>query len=98
MRVEVRAGAATDATLVARVDDALAAGEIERDVRELRVGALQGWGADGLRAAAATAARSLRRRGGEIVWRADSEDDVRAVVEGTAFGAYDPGLRKRDYG
>jgi leucyl aminopeptidase len=98
MKVEVRAGAATDATLVARVDDALAAGEIERDGRELRVGALEGWGADGLRAAAATAARSLRRTGGEIVWRADSEGDVRAVVEGTAFGAYDPGLRKRGYG
>jgi leucyl aminopeptidase len=98
MKVEVRAGAATDATLVARVDDALAAGEIERDGRELRVGALEGWGADGLRAAAATAARSLRRVGVEIVWRAESEDEVRAIVEGTAFGAYDPGLRKRDYG
>jgi len=98
MRVEVRTGAATDATLVARVDDAVAAGETERDGRELRVAALEGWGVDGLRAAAATAARSLRRTGGEIVWRADSADDVRAVVEGTAFGAYDPGLRKRGYG
>ena len=98
MRVEVRTGAATDATLVARVDDAVAAGETERDGRELRVAPLDGWGVDGLRAAAATAARSLRRTGGEIVWRADSADDVRAVVEGTAFGAYDPGLRKRGYG
>jgi len=94
----VRTGAATDATLVARVDDGVAAGETERDGRELRVAALEGWGVDGLRAAAATAARSLRRTGGEIVWRADSADDVRAVVEGTAFGAYDPGLRKRGYG
>ena len=98
MRVEVRTGAATDATLVARVDDGVAAGETERDGRELRVAALEGWGVDGLRAAAATAARSLRRTGGEIVWRADSADDVRAVVEGTAFGAYDAGLRKRGYG
>src|SRR5215203_1021458 len=98
MRVEVRTGAATDATLVARVDDAVAAGETERDGRELLVAPLEGWGVDGLRAAAATAARSLRRTGGEIVWRADSADDVRAVVEGTAFGAYDPGLRKRGYG
>jgi len=94
----VRTGAATDATLVARVDDAVAAGETERDGRELLVAPLEGWGVDGLRAAAATAARSLRRTGGEIVWRADSADDVRAVVEGTAFGAYDPGLRKRGYG
>src|SRR5215210_7313399 len=97
MQVEVRAGAAADATCVARVDDALAAGEIARDGRELRVGALAGWGADGLRAAAATAARSLRRTGGEIAWRAESKDEVCAIVEGTAFGAYDPGLRKRGY-
>src|SRR4051812_28390519 len=98
MKVEVRAGAAADAICVARVDDDLPAGEIERDGRELRVGTLVGWGADGLRAAAATAARSLRRTGGEVVWRAGSEDDVRAIVEGTAFGAYDAGLRKRGYG
>src|SRR5215213_1677947 len=98
MRVEIRAGAADDVAVVARVDDVLPAGEVARDGGQLRVGTLEGWGADGLRAAAAAAARSLRRRGGEIVWRADSEDDVRAVVEGTAFGAYDPGLRKRDYG
>ena len=98
MKVEVRAGAAADAIRVARVDDHLPAGEIERDGRELRIGTLVGWGADGLRAAAAGAARSLRRTGGEVVWRAESEDDVRAIVEGTAFGAYDAGLHKRGYG
>jgi leucyl aminopeptidase len=98
MKVEVRAGAAADATRVARIDDALPAGEIERDGNELRVGALEGWGADGLRAAAAAAARSIRRTGGEIVWRAEDENEVRALVEGTAFGAYDPGLRKAGYG
>src|SRR5215218_10911032 len=98
MQVEVRAGAAADATRVARVDDALPAGEVARDGRELRVGALEGWGADGLRAAAAAAARSIRRSGGEIGWLARDEDEVRAIVEGTAFGAYDAGLRKRGYG
>src|SRR5215212_2067353 len=98
MRVDVRAGAAADATRVARVDDALPAGEVARDGRELRVGALEGWGADGLRAAAAAAARSIRRTGGEIVWRVSDDEDVRAVVEGSASGAYDPGLRKRGYG
>jgi len=98
MRVEIRAGAADDVAVVARVDDALPAGEVARDGRQLRVGPLEGWGADGLRAAAAAAARSIRRTGGEIGWRARDEDEVRAIVEGTAFGAYDAGLRKRGYG
>src|SRR3954463_6287437 len=98
MKVEVRAGAAADAICVARVDDDLPAGEIERDGRELRVGTLVGWGADGVRAAAATVAPPLRPTGGEVVWRAESQDDARAIVEGTAFGAYDAGLRKRGYG
>src|SRR5215203_2552458 len=91
MRVEIRAGAADDVAVVAR-------GEVARDGRQLRVGTLEGWGADGLRAAAAAAARSIRRTGGEIAWRAGDEDEVRAIVEGTAFGAYDAGLRKRGYG
>src|SRR3954447_9164437 len=98
MKVEVRRGAAADAIRVARVDGDIPAGEIERDGRELRIGTLVGWGADGLRAAAATVARSLRRTGGEVVWPAESDDEVRAIVEGTAFGAYDAGLRKRGYG
>src|SRR5215210_3317000 len=97
MRVEIRPGAAADADLVARVDDTLPAGEIELGTNELRVGALQGWGADGLRAAAAAAARSRRRAGGEIVWRAGGGDEVRALVDGTAYGAYDAGLRKGAY-
>ena len=98
MRVEIRAGAADDVAVVARVDDALPAGEVARDGRQLRVGTLEGWGADGLRAAAAAAARSIRHTGGEIAWRAGDEVEVRAIVEGTAFGAYDAGLRKRGYG
>jgi len=98
MRVEIRAGAADDVAVVARVDDAVPAGEVARDGRQLRVGTLEGWGADGLRAAAAAAARSIRRTGGEIAWRAGDEVEVRAIVEGTAFGAYDAGLRKRGYG
>src|SRR5215213_2615902 len=98
MRVEIRAGAADDVAVVARVDDVLPAGEVARDGRQLRVGTLEGWGADGLRAAAAAAARSIRHTGGEIGWRARDEDEVRAIVEGTAFGAYDAGLRKRGYG
>src|SRR5215213_4088029 len=98
MRVEIRAGAADDVAVVARVDDVLPAGEVARDGGQLRVGTLEGWGADGLRAAAAAAARSIRRSGGEIGWLARDEDEVRAIVEGTAFGAYDPGLRKRGYG
>src|SRR3989442_7536984 len=78
----------------ARVDDELPSGEIVRDGSELRVGAPDGWGLDALRAAAAFAARSLRRTGGRIAWEAAGADDVRAVVEGTAYGAYDAGLRK----
>jgi leucyl aminopeptidase len=62
------------------------------------VGALDGWGDDGLRGAAASVARARRRQGGTIVWRAGSESEVRAIVDGTAFGAYDSGLRKRGYG
>jgi leucyl aminopeptidase len=54
-------------------------------------------GADALRAAAAKAARALRHGGGTIAWTASTGDDVRAIVEGTAYGAYDPGLFKRGY-
>jgi leucyl aminopeptidase len=97
MKVEIRPGAAADGALVARLDPALGAGETARDGKELRVGALEGWGDDGLRAAAARAARTLRRTGEEIVWRAGDENEVRAIVEGTSFGAYDAGLRKSGY-
>ena len=98
MRVEVRAGGSAGADVVGRVDASLPAGEVVRDGRELRVGPLEGWGADSLRAAAAAAARTLRRTGGSIAWTVETAEDVRALVEGTAFGAYDPGLRKRGYG
>src|SRR5919202_1173033 len=100
MNVEIRPGVAAEADLVARVDASLAAGETVRDGRELRVGAPDGYGADAdaLRAAAAAAARAVRRTGGRLAWNARDGGEVRAIVEGTAFGAYDPGLRKRGYG
>jgi leucyl aminopeptidase len=98
MKVEVRPGSAADADVVGRVDETLEPGEVVRDGREVCVGPLAGWGLDSLRAAAAVAARAVRRAGGRIAWRVESEDDVRAVVEGTASGVYDPGLRKRGYG
>jgi leucyl aminopeptidase len=97
MDVELRPGGAADADLVARVDESLPAGEVVRDGRELRVGVPEGYGSDMLRAAAAAAARSIRRDGGRIVWAARDADEVRALVEGTAYGAYDAGIRKRGY-
>jgi leucyl aminopeptidase len=54
-------------------------------------------GQDGVRSAAAYAARSLRGDGGSVAWQAGSADEVRAIVDGTAFGAYDPGLFKQRY-
>jgi leucyl aminopeptidase len=98
MKVEVKPGGAADADVVARVDETLEPGEVVRDGRAIAVGPLAGWGLDALRAAAALAARAVRRNGGRIAWPAETEDDVRAVVEGTAYGVYDPGLRKRGYG
>jgi leucyl aminopeptidase len=52
---------------------------------------------DDLRSAAARAARALRREGGTIAWRAGTAGEVRALVEGTAYGAYDAGLFKDGY-
>jgi leucyl aminopeptidase len=95
MRLELREPA--DGDVVAKVDHALRGGEIVRDGAQLRVGLNAALGADGLRQAAAHAARSLRSSGGTLSWSVDDAESVRAVVEGTAFGAYDPGLRKRDY-
>ena len=95
MRVELRPSQPSD--IRARVDDALAAGEVVRDGGDLRVGRPDLPGAEGLRAAAAAAARSLRRQGATIAWSAANGDEVRALVEGTAYGAYDPGLFKRGY-
>src|SRR4051812_12930216 len=98
MKVEITAGGSAEADVAAKIDDSLPPGEVVRDGREVRVGLLVGWGADGVRAAAAAVARTLRRKGGSVAWRAGSADDARAIVEGTAFGAYDPGIRKRGYG
>ena len=95
MRVETREPGGSD--VQARVDPDLTAGEIRRDGAELRVGALDLPAPDDLRAAAALAARSIRSEGGTIAWRATTDADTRAIVEGTAFGAYDPGLFKSSY-
>ena len=95
MRVETREPAGADVR--ARLDPALKHGEVRRDATELRVGAPDLPGHDGLRSAAAHAARSLRSEGGTIAWSATTEDEVRAIVEGTAYGAYDPGLYQQRY-
>jgi leucyl aminopeptidase len=93
--VETREAAATDVR--ARLDPELEPGEVRRDAGEVRVGSPDLPGHDGLRTAAALAARSLRRHGGTIAWSATSAVEVRAIVEGTAYGAYDPGLYKQRY-
>jgi leucyl aminopeptidase len=95
VRVETRKAADTD--IRARLEPDLKSGELRRDGHELHVGAPGLPGHDGLRSAAALAARSLRRDGGTIAWSATTGDEVRAVVEGTAYGAYDPGLYKQGY-
>jgi leucyl aminopeptidase len=95
MRVEIREPAGSDAR--ASLDVALPVGEVRRSDGELRVGAVEPLDGDALRSAAAAAARALRAEGGTIAWRADDDRQARAIVEGTAYGAYDPGLFKRGY-
>src|SRR4051794_15389 len=95
MRVETREPSGSDVR--ASIDPGLAAGEIRRTDTELRVGPPGRLDADGRRTAAAWAARALRAGGGTIAWRAEDEEQVRALVEGTAYGAYDPGLFKDGY-
>ena len=93
MRVETREPAGSDVR--ARIDPELAPGEVRQGDGELRVGRPDQ--PDALRTAASLAARALRPQGGVVAWRAESAEDVRALVEGTAFGAYDPGIYKRGY-
>jgi leucyl aminopeptidase len=95
VRVETREASGADVR--ARLDPGLRPGEVRRDGDELHVGAPDLPGHDGLRSAAAHAARSLRSDGGTIAWSAANADEVRAIVEGTAYGAYDPGLYKTRY-
>jgi leucyl aminopeptidase len=95
MRVEIREPAGSDVR--ASLDVALPVGEVRRSDGELRVGAAESLDGDTLRSAAAAAARTLRVEGGTIAWRADDDRQARAIVEGTAYGAYDPGLFKRGY-
>jgi len=95
VRVEIREAAAGDVR--ARVDRSLRPGDVVRTDDEIRVGAPDLPGADGLRTAASLAARRLRPDGGVLAWRAATADEVRAVVEGTAYGAYDAGLFKDGY-
>jgi leucyl aminopeptidase len=101
MQVEIRPAGASDVR--AAVDASLPVGEVRHVDGALRVGAVAPLDADGLRGAAAVAARAIRRDGGTIAWQLDDaapltrEEQVRALVEGTAFGAYDAGLFKRGY-
>jgi leucyl aminopeptidase len=95
MRVETREPHGSDVR--ARVDADLPSGEVRRFDDELRVGATEPLDGDALRAAAALAARALRGESATVAWRAEDAEHVRAIVEGTAFGAYDPGLFKRGY-
>ena len=100
MRLEIREPVGSDVR--ASIDADLDAGDVRRTDTELRLGAAAELDTDELRTdrlrtAAATAARALRGQGGTIAWRADDAEAVRAIVEGTAFGAYDAGLFKRGY-
>ncbi|MFL5964202.1 MAG: leucyl aminopeptidase family protein [Gaiellaceae bacterium] len=95
MRVETREPSGSDVR--ASIDSELNPGDVRRTATELRIGTPSELDADGLRTAAAQAARALRKEGGTIAWRAEDADQVRAIIEGTAFGAYDPGLFKSDY-
>jgi hypothetical protein len=79
MRVETREPSGSDVR--ASIDSDLTAGEVRHTDTELRVGAPAPLDADGLRTAAAPAARALRREGGTIAWRADNAEQVRAIVE-----------------
>jgi len=95
VRVETREPGSSDVR--ARIDFGLKAGELRQTDGEIRVGLDAPLDADGLRTAAAHAARALRSDGGTIAWRAETADEVRALVEGTAYGAYDAGLFKQRY-
>jgi len=101
MRVELRPAGPGDQAV--HLDADLAAGEIRHREDGLVAGARGELDADALRTAAATAARALRAGGGTVAWRVDPSlgvapaEQVRAYVEGTAFGAYDPGLLKQGY-
>ena len=101
MRMELRGPGPGD--LTGRMDPDLAAGEVRRGDDELVVGAPGPLDADALRTAAAAAARAIRGAGGTVAWRVDGAfgvpagEQVRAYVEGTAYGAYDAGLQKAGY-
>ena len=95
MRVETREPSGSDVR--ASIDSDLRAGDIRRTDTELRLGPPGRLDSDGLRSAAAWAARALRAYGGTIAWHAENAEQVRALVEGTAYGAYDPGLFKDGY-
>ena len=101
MRVELRPAGTGDRAV--HLDAELSTGEIRHRQDGLVAGAQGPLDADTLRTAAAAAARSLRGEGGTVAWRVDPSlpvtpaEQVRAYVEGTAYGAYDPGLLKQDY-
>src|SRR5581483_5820506 len=101
MRVELRGAGPGD--LTGRVDPDLVAGEVRQSDDELAAGVPAPVDGDALRTAAANAARAIRGEGGTVAWRVDDglgvppDEQVRAYVEGTAYGAYDAGLLKDGY-
>ena len=101
MRVELRPAAAGDQAVHLEPD--LDPGEVRHHELGLAAGIRGPLDADTLRTAAAAAARRLRAGGGTVAWRVDpalavpAAEQVRAYVEGTAYGAYDPGLLKQGY-
>ncbi len=101
MRVELRPAGAGDQ--VFHLERELAAGEIRHREAGLAAGIGDSPDGEALRSAAAAAARTLRAEGGTVAWQVDTDlpvtpaEQVRALVEGTAFGAYDPGLQKQGY-
>jgi leucyl aminopeptidase len=95
MRVERREPSGSD--LRASIDADLKAGDVRRTDTEVRVGGPAHLDSDGRRTAAAWAARALRGEGATIAWQATDAEQVRAIVEGSAYGSYDPGLFKEGY-
>ena len=101
MRVELRPAGAGDSAV--HLDPEVATGETRHRDDGIVAGVRGPLDSETLRTAAATAARALRAGGGTVAWQVDPSlpvapaEQVRAYVEGTAYGAYDPGLLKQGY-
>jgi leucyl aminopeptidase len=101
MRVELRPAGAGDHSV--HLEPELGAGEVRHRDGRLLAGTGGHLDGDTLRTAAAAAARALRHDGGTVAWQVApglavaQDEQVRAYVEGSAYGAYDPGLGKQGY-